>query len=221
MLFLLSLFALLLCIFFASRLFVFLSFRCFPSSHANSWPASKTPAGTRNTLGMSLQIHTGQTCTRITRSAFARCSSIWGELFENTWSAEMEKHTACAAFPIFTSSASQSVAQRTCTTDWGCTLMLSSPLSKSHTGGPARGLVSKGNGHLWCRKHSWESLPCKCGYRVLHSGMNWIQPSFVIVTPPSLNTEHREGLISGSAEPRRPSFTLLWHRFITWQQPLE
>lgn len=180
MLFLLSLFAWLLCIFFTSCLFVFLFFRCFPSSHANSWPASKTPAGTRNTLGMSLQIHTGQTCTHITRSGFARCSSIWGELFENTWSAEMEKHTACGAFPIFISSVSQSVAQRTCTTDWGCTLMLSSPLLKSHTGGPARGLVSKGNGHLWCRKHRRESLSCKCGYSSESCILEWIESNLVL-----------------------------------------
>lgn len=188
-----------------TRLFS-LSFRCFPSSHANSWPASRTPAGTRNTLGMSLQIPTGQTCTHITRSAFARCSSIWGALFENTWSTKMEKHTACGAFRIFISSVNQSVARRTCTTDWGCTLMLNSPLSKSHTGGHARGLVSQENSHLQFWKHKQEHLSFK----------TWvtIYGSFAVITPPSLNTDAgasiATGLISSLAEWCQLSFAPLW-----------
>lgn len=161
----LSLFALLVFTSWAHARLFSLSFRCFPSSHVNSCPASRTPVGMRNTLGMSLQIRTGQTCMRTTRSAFARCSSSWETLFENTWSTAMEKHTACAAFHIFTSSVNQSAAQRTCTTDSGCTLMLSSPLSRSHTGGPARGLVSEESSNLQCWKHEHEHL-CKMWVRV-------------------------------------------------------
>lgn len=161
-----SLFALLVYTFWAHARLFSLSFRCFPSSHANSCPASRTPAGMRNTLGTSLQIHTGQTCTRATRSAFAQSSSSWGTLFENTWSTAMEKHTACVAFHIFISSVNQSVARQTCMTDSGCTLMLSSPLSKSHTGGPARGLVSKESSNLQCWKHKHEHLLCKMWGRV-------------------------------------------------------
>lgn len=138
-----------------------LSHRCFPSSHANSCPVSRTPAGMRTTLGTCLQIHTGQTCTRTTRSAFARCSSSWGTLFRNTWSIATEKPTACAACRTFISSANQSVARRTCTTDSGCTPMSSSPLSRSHTGGPAKGLVSKESRSLQCWKHKHKHLWCK------------------------------------------------------------
>lgn len=122
--------------------FLFL-YRCFLSSPANSCPLSRTPAGTRNTLGISLQTRTGQTCMHATRGASGRCFSTWGTLSENTCFTATGGSTACDAFLISISLANQSVARQTCMTDWGCTLMSSSLLLKSHTGGPARGSVSK------------------------------------------------------------------------------
>lgn len=123
-------------------------YRCFLLSPVNSCLVSRTPAGMRNTLGISLRIHTGQTCMHAIRGASGRCFSTWGTRSENTCFIATENSTACGAFLISISLANQSVAQRTCTTDWGCTLTSSSPLSKSHTGGPARGLVSKENYNL-------------------------------------------------------------------------
>lgn len=120
-------------------------YRCFLLSPTNSCLVSRTHAGMRSTLGISLRTLTGQTCMHAIRGASGPCFSTWGTLSESTCFIMMGNSTACGAFLISISLANQSVARQTCMTDWGCIRMSSSPLSKSHTGGPARGLVSKEN----------------------------------------------------------------------------
>lgn len=127
-------------------------YRCFLLSHANSCLVSRTPAGMRSTLGISHLTHTGLTCTSTMESGSRRCFSRWGKVSQNICLTAMGNSTAYGAFLISTSLANQSVARRICMTGWDCTLKSSSPFSKSHTGGPARGLVSYENYNLpWLR----------------------------------------------------------------------
>lgn len=133
-------------------------YRCFLLSHANSCLVSRTLAGMRNTLGISHRTHTGQTCTHAIRSASGRCFNTWGTLSENICFTAMGNCTACGAFLISILLANQSVARQTCMTDWGCTPMSSSPLSKSRTGGPARGSVSKENYNFRGSLQGWYTI---------------------------------------------------------------
>lgn len=118
-------------------------YRCFLLSLANFCLVWRTHAGMRNTLGISLPTHTGQTHMDAIRDASEQFSSTWGTLSMNICFITTGNSTACGAFLISISLVSQSAAQQTCTIDWSCTRTSSSQLSKSHTGGPANDLVSK------------------------------------------------------------------------------
>lgn len=109
---------------------------------ASSCPASRAPAGMRSSPVNSALICTRGTSSLCAQRASRLCATTWGPTSTSTYTTETANSFVCAVCRTSTSSANQSVAQRTCFTDCCCTQRSSSTLWRSHTGGPENALVS-------------------------------------------------------------------------------
>lgn len=97
----------------------------------------------KNTEETQPQILIQPTPMHCIQSVFEPYLITSGRYFGTTYTITRTNTTGCVASPTSTSSASPSVGQQICTIGSGCTPMFGSQLSKSHTGGQERGLVSK------------------------------------------------------------------------------